>query len=226
MERWYWEVVDFFYDNRKYSVVGVVKDYHYSALTEKIGPELFIKDPRYGYGHLLIKIRPENNSATLKHIESVIKKQHPFEPYEYAFKDEQNLKQYEAENKWKQIITFAALITIFISCIGLFGLATLSAEKRTKEIGIRKVLGASSAEMIRMLSSDFLKLTILAAIIAIPSAWWAMNKWLENYPYRITMGAGLFAIATLFVIAIALITVSFQAVKAAGANPAKSLRSE
>jgi len=220
------EVVDFFYDNRKYSVVGVVKDYHYSALTEKIGPELFIKDPRYGYGHLLIKIRPENNSATLKHIESVIKKQHPFEPYEYAFKDEQNLKQYEAENKWKQIMTFAALITIFISCIGLFGLATLSAEKRTKEIGIRKVLGASSAEMIRMLSSDFLKLTILAAIIAIPSAWWAMNKWLENYPYRITMGAGLFAMATIFVIAIALITVSFQAIKAAGANPAKSLRSE
>jgi putative ABC transport system permease protein len=123
-------------------------------------------------------------------------------------------------------MTFAAIITIFISCIGLFGLATLSAEKRTKEIGIRKVLGASSAEMIRMLSSDFLKLTILAAIIAIPSAWWAMNKWLENYPYRITMGAGLFAIATLFVIAIALITVSFQAIKAAGANPAKSLRSE
>jgi len=123
-------------------------------------------------------------------------------------------------------MSFAALITIFISCIGLFGLATLSAEKRTKEIGIRKVLGASSAEMIRMLSSDFMKLTIVAALIAIPSAWWAMNKWLENYPYRITMGAGLFAIATIIVIAIALITVSFQAIKAAGANPAKSLRSE
>ncbi len=220
------EEVDFFYDNRKYKVVGVVKDYHYGALTEKIGPELFIKDPRYGYGHLIIKIRPENNSATLKYIESVVKKQHPFEPYQYDFKDEQNLKQYEAENKWKQIMTFAAVITIFISCIGLFGLATLSAEKRTKEIGIRKVLGASAAEMIRMLSADFLKLTILAAIIAIPAAWWAMNKWLENYPYRITIGPGLFILATITVIIIALVTVSFQAIKAAGANPANSLRSE
>ncbi len=145
-------------------MVGVVKDYHYGALTEKIGPQLFIMDPKYTYGLLIIKIKPENSSATLKHIESVVKKHHPFEPYQYQFKDEENVKQYEAENKWKQIISFAAMITIFISCIGLFGLATLSAEKRTKEIGIRKVLGASSSEMIRLLSSDFLKLTFIAAI--------------------------------------------------------------
>ncbi len=220
------EVVDFFYDNRKYSVVGVVKDYHYGSLTEKIGPELFIMDPRYTYGHLLIKINPENNSSTLKYIESVVKKLNPFEPYEYQFKDEQNFKQYETENKWKQIMSFAAIITIFISCIGLFGLATLSAEKRTKEIGIRKVLGASAGEMMRMLSSDFLKLTIVAAVIAIPAAWWAMNKWLENYPYRISMGPGLFALAIVLVVIIALFTVSFQAIKAAGTNPADSLRSE
>lgn len=220
------EEVDFFYNNRKYKIIGIVKDYHYSSLIEKIGPELFTIDPKYSYGHLIIKIRPQNNAATLKHIESVVKKLNPFEPYSYEFKDEQNVKQYESENKWKQIMTFAAMITIFISCIGLFGLATLSAEKRTKEIGIRKVLGASAAEMIRMLSSDFLKLTIVAAVIAVPAAWWAMNQWLENYPYRITMGAGLFVIAILMVVMIALITVSFQAVKAAGANPASSLRSD
>ncbi len=219
-------VVDFFYDNRKYNVVGVVKDYHYSSLTEKIGPQLFIMDPRYTYAMLIIKIKSENSSATLKHIESVAKKHHPFEPYQYQFKDEENVKQYEAENKWKQIISFAAMITIFISCIGLFGLATLSAEKRTKEIGIRKVLGASSSEMIRLLSSDFLKLTFIAAIIAMPIAWWAMFTWLENYPYRISMGPGLFILSILLVVIIALITVSFQAVKAAGANPANSLRSE
>ena len=185
------EVLDFFYDNRKYNIVGVVKDYHYSALTQKIGPQIFIMDPRYSYALLLIKIKPESSSATLKYIESVVKKFHPFEPYQYKFKDEENIQQYEAENKWKQIISFAAMITIFISCIGLFGLAALSAEKRIKEIGIRKVLGATSGEMVRMLSSDFLKLTFIAAIIAIPFAWWAMKKWLENYPYRITMGPGI-----------------------------------
>jgi putative ABC transport system permease protein len=220
------EVLDFFYDKRKYNIVGVVKDYHYGALTEKIGPEIFTMDSRYTYALLLIKIKPENSSATLKYIESVVKKFHPFEPYQYKFKDEENIQQYEAENKWKQIISFAAMITIFISCIGLFGLATLSAEKRVKEIGIRKVLGASSREMVRLLSSDFLKLTFIAALIAIPFAWWAMQKWLENYPYRITMGPGLYAFAICLVVVIALITVSFQAIKAAGANPATSLRSE
>ncbi len=218
--------LDFFYDNRKYNIVGVVKDHHFASLNEKIGPQIFIMDPMYSYGLLIIKIKPENTSATLKYIESVVKKFHPFVPYQYKFKDEENIQQYEAENKWKQIISFAAMITIFISCIGLFGLATLSAEKRTKEIGIRKVLGASAVEMMRMLSSDFLKLTIIAAVIAIPAAWWAMNSWLENYPYRISIGPGLFVTATSIVIIISLITVSFQAVKAAGANPAKSLRSE
>ena len=220
------ETVDFWYDNRKYNIIGVVRDYHFGSLTEKITPQLFIMDPIYNYGNLVIKIKPEKTSATLKHIEQVFKRLQPFEPYQYQFKDDENFKQYESENKWKQIISFAALITIFISCIGLFGLAALAAEKRTKEIGIRKVLGASVGEMIRMLSSDFLKLTLLAALVAIPAAWWAMNKWLENYPYRITVGPGLFALATFIVVTIALITVSFQAIKTARSNPVKALRSE
>jgi putative ABC transport system permease protein len=134
--------------------------------------------------------------------------------------------QYQSEAKWKQIITFGALLTIFISCIGLFGLATLSAEKRTKEIGIRKVLGASVTTIAGKLSGDFLKLVILAAIIAAPLAWWIMNMWLQNYPYRIQVSWWLFGFAAMIVLFIALITVSFQAVKAAIANPVKSLRTE
>ncbi|MFT3679000.1 MAG: ABC transporter permease [Ferruginibacter sp.] len=218
--------VDFFYDSIKYNVVGVVKDYHYSSLLEKIGPQLFTMHPKYGYAQLLIKIKPEHSSATLQHIEKVVKAQQPLLPYKYEFKDAKNEKQYEAESKWKQIITFAAILTIFISCIGLFGLATLAAEKRVKEIGIRKVLGASVGNIATMLSNNFLKLVLVAAFIAFPLAWWAMNKWLENYPYRVNMNAWMFIAAIVVVSAIALFTVSFQAIRAAIANPVKSLRSE
>src|SRR4029077_7806328 len=111
------------------------------------------------------------------------KKLFPTSPYSYIFKDQENLKNYEAEAKWKQIMLFGAILTIFISCIGLFGLSVLSAEKRTKEIGIRKVLGASVGIVVTILSKDFLTLVGLALLIAIPAAWFAANKWLENYPY-------------------------------------------
>jgi putative ABC transport system permease protein len=150
----------------------------------------------------------------------------PLSPYTYAFKNEENLKNYEAEAKWKQIMLFGAILTIFISCIGLFGLSVLSAEKRTKEIGIRKVLGASVNRVVTILSKDFLKLVFISLVIAIPAAWIAASKWLENYPYRIRLNLGLFASAGILVILIALITVSFQAIKAAIANPVKSLRTE
>lgn len=193
---------------------------------KKIMPQLFIMDPQYNYGKLVMKIKPENTSATLKHIETVYKKFQPFEPYQYQFKDEENLKQYEAENKWKQIISFAAMITIFISCIGLFGLATLAAEKRIKEIGIRKVLGASVSSIATNLSNSFIKLVAIAVVIAFPAAWWASQKWLENYPYRITIGPGIFIGAAISVIFISIITVSYQAIRAAKANPVNSLRSE
>jgi putative ABC transport system permease protein len=147
-------------------------------------------------------------------------------PYSYVFKDDQNRKNYEAEAKWKQIMLFAAIFTIFISCIGLFGLSVLSAEKRTKEIGIRKVLGASVSSVVTTLSKDFLKLVLIAMIIAIPAAWLTAGKWLENYPYRISLTWWMFASAALLVILIALATISFQAIKAAMANPVKSLRTE
>ena len=218
--------VDFFYDSLKYNVIGVVKDYHYASLMQEIKPQLFIMHPKYDYGQLLIRIDPEKTSTTLKHIEKTVKAAMPFLPYKYNFKDALNDEQYAADKKWKQIISFAALLTIFISCIGLFGLATLSAEKRTKEIGIRKVLGASVASITAHLSNSFLKLVVIAACIAFPAAFWAMSKWLQNYPYRISLSAWVFAGAGLVVLVIAAGTVGLQARKAAVANPVKSLRSE
>lgn len=147
-------------------------------------------------------------------------------PYSYQFKDLQNRQQYVQEAKWKEILLFGAILTIFISCIGLFGLSVLSAEKRTKEIGIRKVLGASVNSIVTILSTDFLKLVSLSLLLAIPLSWLAANKWLENYPYRITLSWTLFAAGAVLVVLIALTTVSFQAIKAAVANPVKSLRTE
>lgn len=221
------ETVNFWYNNNeKYTVVGVVKDYHYESLTQKIRPQLFTMKPGNRYGRAFIKIKPGSETASLKYIEKTFKGLFPINPYIYEFIDQDNLRMYESEAKWKQIMLFSAVLTIFISCIGLFGLTVLSAERRTKEIGIRKVLGASVTGVVTILSKDFLKLVLLALFIAIPLAWLASNKWLENYPYRITLSWWMFATAGILVVLIALTTVSFQAIRAAVANPVKSLRSE
>jgi putative ABC transport system permease protein len=221
------QTVDFWYkNNEKYTVIGVVKDYHFKSLYEKTGPQLFTMKPRNQFGTAFIKIKPNTTSAALKYIAATFKRLFPISPYSYTFKNETNLKSYEAEARWKQIMLYSAILTIFVSCIGLFGLSVLSAEKRTKEIGIRKVLGASVRSVVTTLSTDFLKLVIIAMCIAIPAAWMAANKWLEKYPYRIQINWWIFLSAGLLVIFIALLTVSFQAVKAALANPVKSLRSE
>ncbi len=213
-------------DGKKYTVIGVVKDYHYESLLKKIEPQLFTMNPNNGFGKTFIKIKPGNETAMLQYVEKVFKNIFPLSPYSYIFKDQENLKNYEAEAKWKQIMLFGAVLTIFISCIGLFGLSVLSAEKRIKEIGIRKVLGAPVSAIVTILSKDFLKLVIIALLIAMPLAWITANKWLQNYPYRITLSWWLFTIAGLLVIFIALATISFQAIKAAIVNPVKSLKME
>jgi putative ABC transport system permease protein len=220
------QVVDFFYNKKKYNVVGIVKDYHFLSLTEKTPPMVYSMNPQYNYGDVFVKIKESNRSESLNNIEKVFKQIFPSIPYQYKFKDAKNAEQYDKEAKWKQIVTFGAVLTIFISCIGLFGLATLSAERRKKEIGIRKVLGASVEGIVRKLSTDFLKLVIISAVIATPAAWWAMHKWLENYPYHIAVSTWIFLFAAMLVAIIALVTVSFQAIKAAIANPVNSLRSE
>jgi putative ABC transport system permease protein len=221
------QTINFWYDNnRKYTVVGVVKDYHFQPLNQKIGPQVFTMKKNNNYGMVYIKIKPNTAAASLKYIQKTFRQLFPLSPYSYAFLNDHNIKNYDAEAKWKQIMLFGAILTIFISCIGLFGLSVLSAEKRTKEIGIRKVLGASVQKVVTILSKDFLKLVCISLIISIPLAWLAANKWLENYPYRISLSWWLFASGGVLVILIALITVSFQAIKAAVANPVKSLRTE
>jgi putative ABC transport system permease protein len=218
--------VDFWYNKQKYTVIGLVKNFHYHSLNEAIGPELFTMKKTNQYGLAYVKIKPGSETAVIKYLEKTFKTFFPLDPFTYMFRTEKNLKDYEAVNKWKQIMLFSAILTIFISCIGLFGLSVLAAERRTKELGIRKVLGASVNHVVTILSKDFVKLVIIALLIAIPLAWLAANKWLENYPYRITMSWQMFAAAGILVIAIALITVSSQAIKAAIANPVKSLRTE
>ncbi|HEX8529717.1 MAG TPA: FtsX-like permease family protein, partial [Cytophagales bacterium] len=222
------QVVNFWTREHKlYTVVGVVKDYHFASLNEKIRPQLFtLKNGDNNQGRVLVRLRPGAETAGLQHIEATFKALFPINPYGYTFLDQENAKRYEAEARWKQIMLFGAVLTIFISCIGLFGLATYAAEKRTKEIGIRKVLGASVPAIVRLLSSDFLKLVCFSFVFAFPVAWYATGQWLQNYPYRVPVSAWMFAGAALLALLIALGTVSFQAIRTALANPVKSLRNE
>ncbi|HEX3385987.1 MAG TPA: ABC transporter permease [Mucilaginibacter sp.] len=220
------EVVDFFYAKKKYNVVGVVKNYNFLPLTEKLSPMLYTMQHNLPWGDIFVKIDDKNKATALNKIQKEFKALFPFIPYQYKFREAEVAEQYDKEAKWKQIVSFGAVLTIFISCIGLFGLATLSAERRKKEIGIRKVLGASIEGIVRKLSTDFAILVLISAVISAPAAWWAMHKWLENYPYKIGINAWIFLGAAVFVLLIALVTVSFQTIKAAVANPVNSLRSE
>lgn len=221
------QVLDFWNNgNEKYQVVGVVKDYHFAGLNQQIGQQVFTMKPDNGYGKIFVKIRPGTELASLNHIGQTFKKLFPLIPYSYRFLEEDNLNRFESEAKWKQIMLFGAILTIFISCIGLFGLVTLSAERRTKEIGIRKVLGASVSSIVQLLSSDFLKLVAFSFVFAFPAAYYAVSEWLKDYPYRIEISAWLFVGAAILAILIALFTVSFQSIRAAMTNPVKSLKNE
>jgi putative ABC transport system permease protein len=211
---------------KKYAVIGVVKNYHSEPLNVEIGPKVLIKAPSFAMGVAYIKIKPDSKQASLQYIEKTFKTLFPNSPYSYTFKDLENQKNYESEARWKQIMLFGALLTILVSCVGLFGLSVLSAEKRTKEIGIRKVLGSSVYRIVSILSKDFLTLVVISLLISIPLTWTAANKWLQSYPYRISLSWSIFVTGSIFVILIAAITVSYQAVRAAMANPVKSLRTQ
>ncbi len=212
--------------DRKLAIIGVVKDYHFGSLKDKIGPQVFTSQPGMGYGRFLLRIDPENRSKTLQAIEKVYKTLVPYRPFRYDYMQDLNFKNYESEARWKQIISFGAVLMIFISCIGLFGLSMLSIQQRTKEIGVRKVLGASVLQISGLLSKNFLVLVFAAFVLAIPAAFYAVTKWFENFAYHIDVSWQVFAVAALLTAVIALITVSYQAIKAATANPVKSLRTE
>ncbi len=203
-----------------YHVIGVVKDHHFASLTKKITPQLFTM--KGSYGSYYIKIKPNSATTSLEWIQKTFQQFYPMNSYSYVFKNDENRKQYADVEKWKRIILFGAVLTIFISCIGLFGLSVLSAEKRTKEIGIRKVLGASVQQIVTTLSTDFIKLIVFSLIIASPLIYIAADKWLQNFPYRIQISWWLFGLAAALVV----LTISFQSIKAAIASPMKSLRTE
>jgi len=218
--------VNFEWKNQKYKVIGVIRDYHFASLKEKIKPLLLTQDPNYGLGTIYLKLDPSNIPQTIKTVERIFHAHVPFMPFEYQFEDVSNLKRYEAEAKWKQMITLAAILSIFVSCIGLFGLSTFNAESRIKEIGIRKVLGASVASIAALLSADFVKLVAIAILVALPIAYYGVNVWLQDFPYRIEISAWYFALPAVLAISVAVITVSFQSLKSAMMNPVHNLRNE
>jgi putative ABC transport system permease protein len=217
---------DFQGKNYNFHIVGVVKDFHYEDLHLPITPYGFqlSLDPRYNY--MIVHAKPGNINNILASIKNSWHNLNPSEPFEYSFLDKDFQKNYDAENRLSAIVGYFTAIAILISCLGLFGLATFSAEQRIKEIGVRKALGASVSSIVALLSKDFLKLVGIAVLIASPLAWFAMNKWLQGFAYRIHINWSVFAITIVTALIIALITISFQAIKAALANPVKSLRSE
>lgn len=208
------------------TVIGVVKDFHFRPLNTTIEPFILRFRPKEFYFTLLVRTKPNRVARTLTDVASVYKKLDPTNPVTYGFVDQDLDKQYQSEKRISRIIFSFAILTILVSCLGLFGLTAFTAEQRTREIGIRKVMGASVASIVTLLSKDFLKLVVIASIMAAPLAWYAMHSWLQDFAYRIDIEWWVFVLAALLAIGIALFTVSFQSIKAALMSPVKSLRSE
>ena len=206
-------------------IVGVVKDFHLRSLHEEITP-CFIASYGPFMGEAGIRVSGQNPAQTIQGIRQVWQKLYPNEVFEYTYLDEQLAKFYETESLVFRLVNIFSGIAILICGLGLYGLVSFVVVQRTKEIGVRKVLGASVASIVTLLSKDFLKLVLLAILMASPLAWWAMNSWLQDFAYKITIDWWIFVLAGLLAIGVALITVSFQSIKAALVNPVKSLRSE
>ena len=214
-------------DSTNYSIVGVVKDFAFDNMMGKSDPLIFRCYPEnFGYMYVRLKKQADVEKAMAK-IESIVKSSNPAYPFNYVFVDEEFDRLFKKEVLIGKLSKIFALLAIVITCLGLFGLSAYTAERRTKEIGIRKVLGASVSGITSLLSKDFLKLVILSSVISFPLAWWIINKWfLEDYEYRIHVNGWVFILAAALALMIALLTISFQAIKAALANPVKSLRTE
>ncbi|KAA9035511.1 FtsX-like permease family protein [Ginsengibacter hankyongi] len=209
-----------------FNIIGVVKDFHYEDLHLPIGPYGFQLNTASLFNYMIVHIQSGDMNAALQSIGNTWHQLNATEPFDYSFLDKDFQKNYDAENRLAAIVGDFTIIAILISCLGLFGLATFSAEQRIKEIGVRKVLGASVTGIVTLLSKDFLKLVGIAIIIASPLAWFLMNKWLQSFAYRTPISWWVFVITAFIAMFIALVTISFQAIKAAVANPVKSLRTE
>ena len=212
-------------NTKKVQIAGVIKDFHLRSLHQKIEP-LVLRFAKSKGNKLLIRVAPQSIPAALTYAREQFENTNPGQPFDYTFLDQTFDQQYKADERQGELFLGCSGIAIFIACLGLFGLATFTAEQRTKEIGIRKVLGASVASIVALLSKDFLKPVLIAIVIASPIAWYAMNEWLADFAYKIDIGWWVFALAGVLAVGIALLTVGFQSVRAAMMNPVKSLRSE
>jgi putative ABC transport system permease protein len=220
-----WEPLDSLNPVKKGKVIGVVQDFHYKSLHEKVATSVIQIYPRVTF-KVAVKFNTSDAKNTITYINNIWNKFSPGYPLDYKFMDETYGKMYLSEQKLSTLLWSFTVMAILIGCMGLFALAALSAEQRIKEIGIRKVLGASVVSLIGLLAKNFLKLVLIASLLAFPVAWWATNNWLEDFPYRVNVSWWIFVAAAIASLLIALITVSFQAIKAALANPVKNLRTE
>ncbi|MFN8353328.1 MAG: permease prefix domain 2-containing transporter [Spirosomataceae bacterium] len=214
------------YEQKKYHVIGVVKNIVGDSPYQRVLPSLYVL--RYNFQNIItIKLKPTvSASAALASIETVFRKLNPASPFDYKFADQELAKKFESEEQIGKLATFFAVLAIFISCLGLFGLASFVAEQRTKEVGVRKVLGASVVNLWGLLSRDFVVLVIISCLISSPIAYYFMNEWLQKYTYHTEISWWIFAVSSIGALAITLLTVSYQAIKAAVVNPVKSLKSE
>ena len=206
-------------------IVGVVKDFHYEPLYQKIVPVVFYISPNWS-GRFLIRIHSAHTSETLNGLREAWKRDAPNQPFEFEFLDQQIQALYASQERFGRLIGYFSALAILIACLGLFGLASFTAEQRTKEIGIRKVMGAPVSRIVFLLSKDFLKLVLLSIVIAAPMAYWAMNQWLTTFAYKVDIGAGTLIVAGIIALVIAILTVSYQAIRAATANPVDALKYE
>jgi len=213
------------FNGDKGTIVGVVKDFNYKPAQTAIEPMILAYN-RWNMGIVLVRTQPGKTAATIQALEKISKQLNPAFPFSYGFVDQDINNLYKGEQQMGSLFNAFAIIAIFISCMGLYGLSAFMAEQRTKEIGVRKVLGASVLNVVYLLSTGFTKLILIAIVIAVPIAWFAINKWLSSFAYRINIGWAIFLITSLAALAIAWITVSYESVKAAVTNPVKSLRKE
>lgn len=215
---------DFSYNGIKGKLIGIVKDFHFESLHEQIVPVVFFGQP--GYRDLSVKIAGNNTPDAIAHIEKVWREFLPDRPFEYQFLSDRYQRLYDAEQKQSQLFSIFSGLAIFIACLGLFGLATFNTLQRVKEIGIRKVLGASVPHILTLLSKEIVYLVLVANVIAWPAAWYFMDKWLGTFAYRVNLNIGVFVLAAIAAILIAIVTVSMQTIKAAVTNPTSTLRHE
>lgn len=214
------------FGNRQREIAGVVRNFHFQSFHETVKPSFLLLEPQSRVGTVLVKIKAGQEKEVLEKLRAFYGSYNPGFSFDYKFLDEDYQAQYIAEKRVAVLSRYFAALSVFISCLGLFGLVAFTAEKRRKEIGIRKVLGATVGNVLLMLSGDFLKSVLLAVCIAIPPAWWALSRWLDGFAYHVHIGIDTFVVAGGAMITITLLTVSFQAVRAAMVNPVKSLKTE